>query len=84
MKYNLGFVKVGNLQVGDVVKAFDGPWGTAIVKKIEDGTVTFFRPYGISANFSYRAGVVCYVGIEDFSHLNNDKEVYVYQRKDIA
>lgn len=55
------------LKLGDVVELFDGPYGTATVKQIKDNEVTFFRPYAQAENWSYTGGVLCLVGIEEFS-----------------
>lgn len=60
-------VTVEEMKLGDVVEVFDGPWSTAIVRKIEDGNVTFFRPYGTHADFTCTAGVICYTGTEEFT-----------------
>lgn len=59
---------VNELQTGDTVR-FDGIDGfqTAIVKQVTDKEVTFFRPYGTTADFEYTGGVICYVGVEEFS-----------------
>jgi hypothetical protein len=56
------------LRLADTV-ILDGlaPWRAAIVNKITDTEVTLFRPYGTTAEFSYSGGVICYVGIEEFT-----------------
>lgn len=81
-------LKPRDLKLGDVVRAmpYDGPWSTAIVRKIDEkeGTVTLFRPYGTCSDFSYTGGVVCYTGIEEFNlYLSSDREILVYQRNEI-
>jgi len=63
------------LKLGDVVELFDGPFGTATVKQIKDGSVTFFRPYVATANFSCTGGVICTIGIEEFSRAVTDVDV---------
>ena len=74
--------KTANLKLADVVKLFDGPFGTGIVKQIADGFVTVFRPYGTSEDFCYTGGVICYTGIEEYKFSLTDKqEFFVYQRK---
>lgn len=42
-------VKVSQLKLGDKVKWFDGPFGTAIVSRIGDNAtvVELFRPYAV-------------------------------------
>lgn len=75
-------LKTNELKLGDVVKAFDGPFGTAIVKQIENGLVYFFRPYAVTADFNYTGGVICYTGTEEFGRSLTDKQDWVvYQRK---
>ena len=59
-------VTAAELKLGDVVELFDGPFATAIVRQIEDGKVTFFRPYGTHSDTVYTGGVIPYTGIEDF------------------
>lgn len=73
-----------DLRLGDVVRAFDGPFGTAIVKQIEDGVAHLFRPYGTTGDFSYTGGVICYTGIETFPLVLTDNvEIEVYERKEL-
>lgn len=77
-------LKISELQLGDVVQLLDGPWGTAIVKQIKNGDVTFYRPYGHADNFSYTGGVICYTGLEEFSRPISDKsEVLVWRREEL-
>lgn len=59
-------VKVSDLALGDVVEAFDGPWSSAVVKRITGDSVELFRPYGVSEDFEYTGGVICYIGLETF------------------
>jgi hypothetical protein len=47
--------KVSELALGDVVKLFDGPFGTGIVQKITEADVTIFRPYGANHDFATMA-----------------------------
>lgn len=66
-------IKPVDMQLGDVVcMVLQGnekqiPWQYSIVKQIKDGQVTLFRPYGVHADFSCTSGVICYVGIEQYS-----------------
>ena len=74
-----------DLHLGDCVQAFDGPYGTAIVKKIDNDIVTFFRPYGAHEHFSYSGGVICYVGIEEFSRGITAREtIHVWRRERVV
>ena len=68
------------LRIGDVVDLFDGPWATAIVRKIEDNTVLFFRPYGTHADFICTGGVICYTGIENYSEMIADNRGRNYNK----
>lgn len=80
---------VADLRLGDVIKQFEGPFGTAIVNKIEPGspgTVTMFRPYGTTADFTYGGfdpygRTICYHGMEETTFLMDSKAKFlVYQR----
>lgn len=53
------------LKLADCVEAFSGPYGTAIVRKIEGDIITFYRPYGAHHDFSYTGGVICLTGVEE-------------------
>ena len=59
------------LQLADQV-ARHNDFGIATVKQITDSTVTFFRPYTVTADFSYTGGVICYVGIQTWNEERND------------
>lgn len=74
-------VGISELCVGDVIKLSHDPFGTAIVKNVTETEVTFFRPYGTTADFTHTGGVICYVGIEEFSlpRSRSDK-FHVYSR----
>lgn len=79
--------RVADLRVGDVVKQFEGPFGTAIVEKITADSLTFFRPYGATAEFTYadhapRGQTICYHGREETTFLLTDKAFFhVYRRE---
>lgn len=64
-------IRAMDMQLGDVIRPFDsgnpGPWTSAIVKRITDDSIVLFRPYGVSADFSYTGGVICYTGIEEYT-----------------
>jgi hypothetical protein len=75
-----------DLCLGDVVKVFDGAWGTAIVKNVDikENVITFFRPYGTKADFSHTGGVICYTGVEEFSRaITGGGTYYVYWRDEL-
>lgn len=78
---------VRDLRVGDVLKQFEGPFGTAIVEKITAEAVHLFRPYGATAGFTYgdfapRGQTICYHGREETVFLLTDKAQFlVYQRQ---
>jgi hypothetical protein len=75
------------LQVGDTVrldKGGYGPWMTAIVSKIENDLIHLFRPYGTTAGFRYTGGVICYIGIEQFTRpLVKTERFFVYRREEL-
>lgn len=77
-------VAAKDLRLADEVR-LDGmsAWNTAIVEKVTDEFVTFFRPYGVSADFSYTGGVLCYTGVEHFSVWRNDQKYDVVRRKEL-
>jgi hypothetical protein len=76
---------VSDLKVGDVVKWFDGAFGTAIVKQVTNEYVKLFRPYSTTSGFSYSNNqTICYTGFEEGTYLRDSKEKFlVYQRGEI-
>ncbi len=68
------------LHIGDTVCYYNEHSGrtsafdTMIVKQIESTIITFFRPYGVTANFTYSGGVICYTGIEEIK-INIDNSI---------
>jgi hypothetical protein len=87
--------KVSELRLGDVVKLFDGPFGTAIVESINKDEVVLFRPYGTNHDFaslgpSREYGdmsgrrIITLTGTEHCTYLLTDKaEFEVYHRQTI-
>lgn len=72
------------LKVADVVRVFEGEWGTAIVKNIAGGLVHLYRPYGHAENWSYSGGVICYMGVEEFTRPCTDSEkFFLYRREEL-
>ena len=66
-------MKATGLQLADtVLDAANHEIGLLTVKQIKDGQITFVRPYIHTADFSYTGGVICYTGIEEFTHEIND------------
>lgn len=73
---------IGDLQLGDVVQLYEGPWGTATVRQIKDGVVHIERIYGCSENFSYTGGVIVYMGREEVRYEQDSKNtVTLWERK---
>lgn len=69
-------VKMTDLNLGDHVRLENmADWNHAIVKQITDDSIHFFRPYGVTADFSYTGGVMCYTGVEEWSAPKNDATV---------
>lgn len=77
-------VKVSDLKIGDVVRVFDGPWGTAIVSRHDNGEIYFYRPYGHASLSCVYSGnrLLCYTGLEEFSRPADNSTILVYQRPD--
>ena len=59
-------VNNADLQLADQVERV-GTLGVVTVKMLTDDSVTFFRPYTHTGDFSYTGGVICYVGIETWT-----------------
>lgn len=75
-------VRLCDLELGDVVELFEGPYGHATVKKITDDQVTFFRPYVHHDDFSYTGGVICYIGIEEVAFFKSDSTIRLARKAD--
>jgi hypothetical protein len=61
------------LQLADQVYRVRFPeLGLSVVKQIKDGAITFFRPYPHTADFSSTGGVICYIGIEEWTEEADD------------
>lgn len=73
------FCTTDQLMLADRVRVLgeNDPFNTAIVAKITDTDVHFYRPYGTTSDFSYTGGVLCYVGIEEFCRPLSDKAVWL-------
>jgi hypothetical protein len=84
-EYPQKLIPVSELRLADVVRLAcdaNSPWATAIVQKIDADSVTFFRPYGTTADFEYTGGVITYIGTETFTMWRKDsRPVYVYERR---
>lgn len=68
-----------DMQLGDTVELVSEkptPWSSCIVRRATDEEVTLFRPYGVTADFSYTGGVICYVGIEEYKVLRDSSIPY--------
>lgn len=81
-EYPNRFMTCAQLRLADRVRLSDGPYGDATVSKVTETETTFFRPYVHTADFSYTGGVICYVGIEEFSRPRSENATYfVYERR---
>ncbi len=77
-------MKVRELQLADVVRLFEGPWGTGTVIKIDADSVLIYRTYQATADFSYTGGVIPYIGYEHCTYLLSDnRDMFVYERKEL-
>lgn len=76
-------VKASELHLGDIVKASDVAYGVSTVKNISQDAsgvvVTLFRPYVVTADFSYTGGVICYIGVEEYN-ITGSMEVDLLER----
>ena len=73
-------INATNLQLADKVIRVtndgspDLKLGISTVQQIKDGIITMFRPYTHTSDFSYTGGVICYVGIEEFTISQSDQQ----------
>ena len=52
------------------------------VKQIKDNEITFFRPYTQTGDFSYTGGVICYIGVEEWTEsVDSSSEWTLLERK---
>lgn len=74
---------ISELEVGDVVQVFDGPFGTAIVDQVEEDKVWTFRPYGATSGFTMIGNkTITYTGQERMSYLRDSKtKLKVWERR---
>jgi hypothetical protein len=82
-EYPNALIKVRDLRVGDLLKQFDGPFGTAMVKQVTEDSVVLHRPYGANGGFIYAGNqTICYTGVEETTFLKNSvQEFHVYTRE---
>lgn len=82
-------IPASELKLADVVILNQHAYSYATVKQItKRGTdlvnITLFRPYTQTADFSYTGGVICYIGIEEFTITVPDYEKFiVVERKEL-
>lgn len=78
-------IKPRDMKLADTVRYNPfGKWSNAIVKQITATDVVLFRPYGTTADFSYTGGVICYVGIEEYTvPLSSDMEYELLDRMEL-
>lgn len=76
-------MRVADLQLGDIIRigTGDAPFNDAIVSHVGTEAIKLFRPYGTNADFSCTSGVICYVGIEEYSIPRDARPVFVYRRQ---
>lgn len=67
-------LEISELQVGDAVELFVGPWGTGLVYQVTDEIVNIFRPYGTTSGFTYGNNqAITLTGQEIVSYQRTDK-----------
>lgn len=77
-------IKAKDLKLADTIIIGTGiTWSNAIVKQVTDKDIVLFRPYGTTVDFSYTGGVICYIGVEEYTIPQNDCEYEVLERKDL-
>ncbi len=79
-------IKTNELQLGDVVaqNPVTQPWGSTLVVRVTDDAVHLFRPYGVTADFSYTGGVIPYIGVETYEvERSSFTEWTLYERKEL-
>lgn len=79
-------IKMSELRLADTVRSpFIQPYNIMTVKQIENGQVTFFRPYVHTSDFAHTGGVICYIGIEEFTTpIRDDFEYELLERKELT
>lgn len=69
--------KTSQLKVGDVVKVYDGEFGTGTIRKIDCNLVHITRPYThMDENTN-----ICYTGVEEFTRSMGDKQDWLVYRR---
>ncbi len=69
-----------DLKVGDVIEAFPGAFGTAVVSHVGETQARLFRPYATTAGFIHSDNrTICYTGIEEWLIPRNDFAYEVYR-----
>lgn len=89
-------IRARDFQLADVVsrvgQGVNGAFDDCVVKKIEEVEfpitgkhkfATLFRPYAHTADFSYTGGVICYIGIEEFTVPMNGEYWLLHFRKEL-
>ena len=76
-------VKQSELRVGDIVRSFDGSYSDATVKQVEGDVIHLFRPYVHTSDFIGSGGLICYVGVENFTIFRSDRTITLVQRSKI-
>jgi len=63
-------VHSSELTLGSVVclDGIDGYRHATVKNILPNGDIVLFRPYVSPADFSYTGGVICFIGIEEFTH----------------
>ena len=78
-------IQAKELKLGDVIQCLgiNQEFSTGIVKQVKSDSITIYRPYAVTANFSYTGGVICYTGIEEYQIPRNDDVYNVFSRKEL-
>ncbi len=78
-------IKTSELQLADKIYSPDNyDLGNSVVKQIKEGMITLFRPYPITENFSYTGGVICSIGIDEYTICqDSDRKWILISRKEL-
>ena len=76
-------VTVDDLELGDIINLehASGGYDTATVQQVTDREVKVIRPYIHCADFSTTAGVITYIGFEEFKlYKGSQRQVLLVER----
>lgn len=71
-------ISISEMNLGDVIRVFDGAWGDAMVKQANAAQITLTRPYMTHADFTFGEDnrVIPYHGFEEMVFLRTSTNRY--------